>query len=161
MLHLGANKRHISMFPLKKFPLSSIFIPSRLKPELITEQYDCLEPREEQRAIGGMWRKGDGHLRDADTKHYIVCHLQLSWNFQTRRTIVKKTSCPLVNVTSYCCHWGVYRCSLEANLSPLMFRINSNCNATIDAFHSNVCIIMFLLSLVWESYLSSCNWMRF
>lgn len=108
--------------------------------ELITEQYDCLEPRKEQRAIGGVWRKGDGHLRDADTKYYSMPP-PVVMKFLNQKNNRKKTCRPLVNVTSYCCHLGVYRCSLEANLSPLMFCINANCNAIINAFHSNVCII--------------------
>lgn len=28
--------------------------PTMIKTELITEQYDCLEPGKEQRAIGGL-----------------------------------------------------------------------------------------------------------
>lgn len=41
----------------------------------------------------------------------------------------------------------MYRRSLEANLSPLMFRVKANCNAIINAFHLNVCIFFFALAL--------------
>lgn len=112
-----------------------------IKPEPFAEQYDCLKPKKEQKAT--VWEEHEEREMDTSgmpTLNIIVCHLQLLGNFKPEKQS-KKTFCPLVNVTSYCCHLGMYRCSLEANLSPLMCRINANCNANINTFHLNVCII--------------------
>lgn len=125
-----------------------------LEPELITEQNDCPEPRKEQR---GSEERGEREM-DASgmqTQEHDSTPPPVVMTFPNQKNNRK-------DLLSTCkCHQLLllmYRCSLEANLSPLMFRINANCNDIIDAFHSHVCTICSLsrsLSLVWESYLSS------
>lgn len=71
---MGATAKEKMYHEISKLLINSTYGRLHLEnSELITEQYDCVEPRKEQRAIWRYLEKtGDGHLRDADTKYYSM-----------------------------------------------------------------------------------------
>lgn len=138
VFHLVPSKGKLST--LSSVISNRISIYEQLPPTMIktwTEQYDCLVLwKEPSWRTGGLWRKGDGQLRDADTKRYCMPP-PVVMKFLHQKNNRKRLAGPLVNVTRYCCRRSMYRRSLEANLSPLMLIImlSSTLSVWMFVFH--------------------------